>query len=119
MLCRRAAAQQVARQCAAVVQTRNRILWAKGVIVTWWRRQKARKQIRIAKTKNGPSKPRAIWNLSRPGLKSGLPVAIPKQQAIRPNNASTHQKQSTGAMFDESADYKKEDEPPKDLWLSL
>ncbi|KAL4928524.1 putative calmodulin-binding protein Sha1 [Aspergillus undulatus] len=40
---KRTMARDVARQCAAVVQTRDRILWAKGVIVHWWRANRARK----------------------------------------------------------------------------
>ncbi|RAL00473.1 putative calmodulin-binding protein Sha1 [Aspergillus ibericus CBS 121593] len=34
---RRAVAKDLARQCAAVVQTRDRMLWAQGVIVRWWK----------------------------------------------------------------------------------
>ncbi|KAL2809245.1 hypothetical protein BJX63DRAFT_435379 [Aspergillus granulosus] len=34
---RRIVARDIARQCAAIVQTRARILWAKTVIVHWWR----------------------------------------------------------------------------------
>ncbi|KAE8379152.1 hypothetical protein BDV26DRAFT_260167 [Aspergillus bertholletiae] len=34
---RRIVARDIARQCAAVVQTRDRILWAKETIVWWWR----------------------------------------------------------------------------------
>ncbi|PIG83818.1 calmodulin-binding protein Sha1 [Aspergillus arachidicola] len=41
---RRTVARDVARQCAAVVQTRDRILWAKEVIILWWRTMKARQQ---------------------------------------------------------------------------
>ncbi|KAL4993845.1 hypothetical protein BDV10DRAFT_189581 [Aspergillus recurvatus] len=40
-------ARHIARQCAAVVQTRNRILWAKDVIVHWWRLSRARRRRRI------------------------------------------------------------------------
>ncbi|KAL3472929.1 hypothetical protein BJX99DRAFT_207578 [Aspergillus californicus] len=39
---RRIVARDLARQCAAVVQTRDRILWAKGVIMQWWRLNKSR-----------------------------------------------------------------------------
>lgn len=41
---RRAIAKHLATHCAAVVQTRNEILWAKEVITRWWRASKARKQ---------------------------------------------------------------------------
>ncbi|KAL4989495.1 hypothetical protein BDW68DRAFT_195836 [Aspergillus falconensis] len=43
---KRAMAKDIARQCAAVVQTRDRILWAKGVIVHWWRLSRARRRRR-------------------------------------------------------------------------
>ncbi|KAF7591945.1 hypothetical protein BBP40_000853 [Aspergillus hancockii] len=43
---RRKVAQDVAKQCAAVVQTRERILWAKETIVRWWRSTKAKQQRR-------------------------------------------------------------------------
>ncbi|KAH8700579.1 hypothetical protein BGW36DRAFT_374457 [Talaromyces proteolyticus] len=36
---RRILAKEVAEQCAAVVRARSRILWAKGVILQWWRKQ--------------------------------------------------------------------------------
>ncbi|KAJ5086029.1 hypothetical protein N7532_010800 [Penicillium argentinense] len=41
---RRAIAQDLAANCAAVVQTRNEILWAKEVITRWWRNVKAHRQ---------------------------------------------------------------------------
>ncbi|KAE8156706.1 hypothetical protein BDV40DRAFT_293282 [Aspergillus tamarii] len=41
---RRTVARDVARQCAAVVQTRDRILWAKEIIIRWWRMVKAKQQ---------------------------------------------------------------------------
>ncbi|KNG80581.1 calmodulin-binding protein Sha1 [Aspergillus nomiae NRRL 13137] len=41
---RRTVARDVARQCAAVVQTRDRILWAKEIIIQWWRMVKAQQQ---------------------------------------------------------------------------
>ncbi|GAB1214886.1 hypothetical protein ATERTT37_004065 [Aspergillus terreus] len=47
---RRALARDVARQCAAVVRAKDRILWAKGVILRWWRVMKARRQRRRVKT---------------------------------------------------------------------
>ncbi|KAL5356388.1 hypothetical protein BJX96DRAFT_105492 [Aspergillus floccosus] len=47
---RRALARDVARQCAAVVRTKDQILWAKGVILRWWRVMKARRQRRRVKT---------------------------------------------------------------------
>ncbi|KAL4822044.1 hypothetical protein BDW67DRAFT_172035 [Aspergillus spinulosporus] len=43
---KRAIARDIARQCAAVVQTSNRILWAKSVIVHWWRLNRARRRRR-------------------------------------------------------------------------
>ncbi|KAK1149598.1 hypothetical protein N8T08_005147 [Aspergillus melleus] len=42
---RRIVARDVARQCAAVVQTRERI-WATSVILHWWRNVKAKQQLR-------------------------------------------------------------------------
>lgn len=41
---RRTVAKNLAEHCAAVVQTRNEILWAKEVITRWWRKQKAQQQ---------------------------------------------------------------------------
>lgn len=41
---RRNVARDLAAHCAAVVQTRNEILWAKEVITRWWRKTKAQKQ---------------------------------------------------------------------------
>ncbi|KAL3496601.1 hypothetical protein BJX62DRAFT_102320 [Aspergillus germanicus] len=41
---RRIVARDIARQCAAVVQTRDRILWAKSIIVHWWRVNKSRRR---------------------------------------------------------------------------
>ncbi|EAW08242.1 putative calmodulin-binding protein Sha1 [Aspergillus clavatus NRRL 1] len=43
---RRAVARHLAVQCAAVVQTQDRLLWAQAVIVQWWRTVKARRQRR-------------------------------------------------------------------------
>ncbi|KAL4937388.1 hypothetical protein BDV06DRAFT_232630 [Aspergillus oleicola] len=40
---KRAITRDIARQCAAVVQTRDRILWAKSTIVHWWRACRARR----------------------------------------------------------------------------
>ncbi|EQL28456.1 hypothetical protein BDFG_08768 [Blastomyces dermatitidis ATCC 26199] len=34
----RLVAAKVATECMAVVQERNRVIWAKGVIIRWWRR---------------------------------------------------------------------------------
>ncbi|GLA60238.1 hypothetical protein AtubIFM54640_000685 [Aspergillus tubingensis] len=44
---RRAIARDIARQCAAVVQTQNRILWAKEVIVRWWRLTRTQQHGRV------------------------------------------------------------------------
>lgn len=41
---RRTVAKNLATHCAAVVQTRDEILWAKGVITRHWRQHKARQQ---------------------------------------------------------------------------
>lgn len=56
---KRTVAREIARQCAAVVQTRDRILWAKSVIVHWWRlvRTKSKKSksvTAVTKVKRGP-----------------------------------------------------------------
>ncbi|KAF9889900.1 hypothetical protein FE257_006772 [Aspergillus nanangensis] len=42
-------ARDVAIQCAAVVQTRDRLLWAKGVIIQWWRASKVKRHRRKIK----------------------------------------------------------------------
>ncbi|PLB46645.1 hypothetical protein P170DRAFT_387496, partial [Aspergillus steynii IBT 23096] len=47
---RRIVARDVARQCAAVVQTRERVIWATSVIVQWWRNMKAKPQRRNGRT---------------------------------------------------------------------
>lgn len=49
---RRTVAKNLASHCAAVVQTRDEILWAKGVITRHWRNHKARQQ---QKTTRAPS----------------------------------------------------------------
>lgn len=49
---RRTVAKSLAAHCAAVVQTRDEILWAKGVITRYWRQHKARQQ---QKAKRAPS----------------------------------------------------------------
>ncbi|QGA20594.1 hypothetical protein EYB26_008300 [Talaromyces marneffei] len=36
-------AKEIAEQCAAVACARDRLLWAKGVIVKWWREQKLKR----------------------------------------------------------------------------
>lgn len=41
---RRTVAKNLATHCAAVVQTRNEILWAKEAITRWWRESKARRE---------------------------------------------------------------------------
>lgn len=41
---RRTIAKDIATHCAAVVQTRNEVLWAKEVITRWWRKNKAREE---------------------------------------------------------------------------
>ncbi|RHZ51529.1 putative calmodulin-binding protein Sha1 [Aspergillus thermomutatus] len=43
---RRTVARSLAMQCAAVVQTRDRLLWAKAIILRWWRRMKGQRQRR-------------------------------------------------------------------------
>ena len=40
---RRTMAKKLATHCAAVVQTRNEILWAKQVIIRWWRQVQTRR----------------------------------------------------------------------------
>ncbi|KAL2868811.1 putative calmodulin-binding protein Sha1 [Aspergillus lucknowensis] len=49
----RTVAKDIARQCAAVVQTRDRILWAKSVILHWWRlnKNKSRRRRRTTVTR--------------------------------------------------------------------
>ncbi|CEL05985.1 hypothetical protein ASPCAL07097 [Aspergillus calidoustus] len=48
---RKIAARDIARQCAAVVQTRDRILWAKNVILHWWRMSKSKRRRRATATR--------------------------------------------------------------------
>lgn len=45
---RRVLAKEIAEQCAAVACARDRLLWAKGVIVEWWRDQKMKKTKHVA-----------------------------------------------------------------------
>ncbi|KAL3463354.1 hypothetical protein BJX64DRAFT_257103 [Aspergillus heterothallicus] len=45
---RRIIARDIARRCAAVVQTRDRILWAKTVILHWWRMNKSKRPRKMA-----------------------------------------------------------------------
>ncbi|KAJ5678401.1 uncharacterized protein N7477_004034 [Penicillium maclennaniae] len=47
---RRTVAKSLAEHCAAVVQTRDEILWAKGVITRYWRLHKARQQQKCVRT---------------------------------------------------------------------
>ncbi|KAJ5654593.1 hypothetical protein N7490_001596 [Penicillium lividum] len=47
---RRAIAKNLATHCAAVVHTRNEILWAKEVITRWWRQIQAQKQESAARS---------------------------------------------------------------------
>ncbi|KAL4884521.1 hypothetical protein BJY04DRAFT_182695 [Aspergillus karnatakaensis] len=54
---KRVMARDIARQCAAVVQTKDRILWAKSVIVHWWRlnresRRRRRTTVSATRTKS-------------------------------------------------------------------
>ena len=53
---RRALAKEIAEQCAAVACARDRLLWAKGVIVKWWREQKLKKTKPIATKTKKPIK---------------------------------------------------------------
>ncbi|RAO69136.1 uncharacterized protein BHQ10_005148 [Talaromyces amestolkiae] len=45
---RRVLAKEIAEQCAVVACARDRLLWAKRVIVKWWREQKLKKTKHIA-----------------------------------------------------------------------
>ncbi|GAD94359.1 calmodulin-binding protein Sha1 [Paecilomyces variotii No. 5] len=119
VLYRRAAAQAVARQCAAVVQTRDRILWAKGVIVTWWRQQKSRRARRIARTRNGSVSSKVIRKLPKPGFKSTLPVAVPKRQSMIPTVLHQKQRERVPAISREPAESAQGNETQSDIWLSL
>ncbi|KAJ6144265.1 hypothetical protein N7470_008160 [Penicillium chermesinum] len=46
---RRTIAKSLAEHCAAVVQTRNEILWAKAVIARWWRQVQSRRERQAAR----------------------------------------------------------------------
>ncbi|KAL4806906.1 hypothetical protein BDV18DRAFT_138458 [Aspergillus unguis] len=61
---KRAVASNLARQCAAVVQTRDQILWAKSVILHWWRLGRTKRQRRNTV---GPTKTKLP---PKPGRKS-------------------------------------------------
>ncbi|KAL2813801.1 hypothetical protein BDW59DRAFT_28171 [Aspergillus cavernicola] len=50
---RRVVVRDIARQCAAVVQARDRILWAKGVILHWWRMSRSRRQRTVVPKRSG------------------------------------------------------------------
>lgn len=56
MIHHRMVAKQIALQCAAVVHARDRILWAKAVIVKWWRKQRTAKKRRHGKPFHGSFK---------------------------------------------------------------
>ena len=60
---RRTVAKSLAAHCAAVVQTRDEILWAKGVITRYWRQHKARQ---LQKFKRTPS----FRNFDQPCVKT-------------------------------------------------
>lgn len=49
---RRTMAKNLAKHCATVVQTRNEILWAKDVIIRWWRQVKSRKSESAARSRS-------------------------------------------------------------------
>ncbi|PWY82846.1 hypothetical protein BO70DRAFT_314156 [Aspergillus heteromorphus CBS 117.55] len=57
---RRIIARDLARQCAAVVQARDRIIWAQGVILQWWRKMQTQRRRRTVggKKMNNKSIPR-------------------------------------------------------------
>jgi abnormal spindle-like microcephaly-associated protein len=53
---RRVLAKEIAEQCAAVACARDRLLWAKAVIVKWWREQKMQKRKHAALKSKMPTK---------------------------------------------------------------
>ncbi|KAL4791421.1 hypothetical protein BDV19DRAFT_370604 [Aspergillus venezuelensis] len=76
---KRAMARDVARECAAVVQTRDRILWAKSTIVRWWRtcraqRMKTRKMRRCTIT---------TTNLNRTKSTGALKSHTPARKSVK------------------------------------
>ncbi|KAL1970579.1 hypothetical protein VTN77DRAFT_4223 [Rasamsonia byssochlamydoides] len=110
-------AKKVASQCAAVVHTRDRILWAKAVIVNWWREQKAR---RARKTANRSIKAQTGKNRI-PTSKVQRPAkqAQTKQYVGSSADIIRKQKQEKGVTFDAPAGEIDETCRNGDLWLSL
>ena len=53
----RALAKRTAEQCAAVANARDRILWAKSVIVKWWRRQNQKKRKKSSRSRRWDGDP--------------------------------------------------------------
>ncbi|KAL4951592.1 hypothetical protein BDW69DRAFT_36617 [Aspergillus filifer] len=76
---KRAMARDIARQCAAVVQTRDRILWAKNTIVHWWRACMARR----LKTRRMRRCTTTTTKLSRTKSTGALKSRIPARKSIK------------------------------------
>ncbi|KAJ5106314.1 hypothetical protein N7456_002989 [Penicillium angulare] len=55
---RRSIAKHLATHCAAVVQTRNEIMWAKDVIIRWWRLKQVHRSQKLATRPQASGKPR-------------------------------------------------------------
>ncbi|KAL2002269.1 hypothetical protein VTN02DRAFT_286 [Thermoascus thermophilus] len=123
----RVLAKQVASQCAAVVQTRDRILWAKEVIVNWWRRQKERRKKRAGRVRKGPvktqSQPVKTTVTSKPSIQNTTArVGARRQPLGNPSgNALEKPKRAlpTRVVFQEKVDQIDHDHAERDLWLSL
>lgn len=121
-------AKQVASQCAAVVRTRDRILWAKEVIVRWWRRQKERRKRRIERARNGPAKTQSIKKTatSKPATVKSTTMRVgARRQPLGNSCGNVLEKQKRapkGVMFEEKVnriDNDGHDDAENDIWLSL
>ncbi|KAK2801268.1 hypothetical protein FQN50_007828 [Emmonsiellopsis sp. PD_5] len=66
-------ARSVASECMAAVQARDELLWAKGVIVRWWRGVKVKKSRNAKRGVDGARKSRAgkgmMMGISRPSAR--------------------------------------------------
>jgi abnormal spindle-like microcephaly-associated protein len=56
----RVLARKIAMECAAVVSTRDRLLWAKDVIIKWWRERTQHRQMTQRKYTYAPASRRQI-----------------------------------------------------------
>ncbi|KLJ13321.1 hypothetical protein EMPG_11751 [Blastomyces silverae] len=120
---KRLAAGKVATECMTVVQERNRIIWAKGVIIRWWRR------VRDTRTKNSlPRKTRAVKKYPARKLTTTIthPHPRPRNKTVsrRRRSAKVAFAEDVGLDDDDDARYGRMAEGDlqpieSDLWLDL